>query len=58
MIKIVGLESGRLYAEGRREDCFRQLKDQYSYVPSRDKTYGRVYPEPLIIVFEESPKIK
>ena len=47
MIKIIGLESGKVYAEGYRADCFRELKKQYPY---EKRGQEKIYPEPLLVV--------
>lgn len=46
MITIVGMSTGKVYAEGRSEDCFRELLEKYPTVSTARKTY----PEPLTII--------
>lgn len=57
--KVIGLESGSIYAEGSKAHCFRLLKEKYPYgereyngteVTKRNHTGKTVYPEPLMIV--------
>jgi len=52
MIKIVGKETGKVYAEGYKADCFRELQKKYPYKKSKRSTLqnARVYPEALLIV--------
>lgn len=54
MIKIVGAETGKVYAEGYREDCFRELQKKYPYKTARKKvlTNDAVYQETLLIIKE------
>lgn len=46
MVKIIGLESGKVYAEGYKCDCFRELQKMYPYVRGQEN----IYPEPLLVV--------
>ncbi len=52
MIKIIGAESGKVYAEGRREDCFRELQKKYPFKQGKRVTLqsAHVYPEALLVV--------
>lgn len=49
MIRVVGMESGKIYAEGRHGDCFRKLNQKYPYKMGVKKILSSeyVYPEPL-----------
>lgn len=47
MVKIIGLESGKVYAEGYKCDCFRELQKRYPYIK---RGQDAVYPEPLLVV--------
>ena len=50
-IKIVGQETGKVYASGTRADCFRKLHKEYQYKKgSKAGELGHVYPEPLMVV--------
>jgi hypothetical protein len=46
MVKIIGKRSGKVYVEGNKADCFRELQKKYPYKKSKKK----VYPEPLLVV--------
>lgn len=57
---IVGISSGKEYARGSEEDCFRMLKEQFPGVKyngkftqdpgnNRWKNNKQIYPEPLFI---------
>lgn len=51
MIKIVGQETGKVYAEGYRADCYRKLHKEYRYIKgSKAGEKGHVYSEPLLVV--------
>lgn len=56
MIKIIGQETGKIYAEGYRPDCFRELSIKYptnkkdSHFIKHGKNVDRIYPEPLVVV--------
>lgn len=56
MIQIIGQETGKVYAEGHRSDCFRKLSKKYpSYSESeknihKGKMVQHLYPEALIII--------
>jgi hypothetical protein len=48
MIKIIGMKTGKTYAEGsHKADCFRKLQKDYQY-PKRE--IDNLYPEPLLIL--------
>lgn len=47
MIKIIGLESKKVYVEGYKADCFRELQKKYPFVKRGQE---KVYPEPLLVV--------
>lgn len=56
MIKIIGMETGKIYAQGRKSECFRMLLEKY---PSLEEHHlfakkgvaaKSIYPEPLKVV--------
>lgn len=52
-VKIVGLVTGKVYAQGKKKDCFRELQQKYPYKYINDKrliSNDPVYPEPLLVV--------
>lgn len=59
MHKAIGLETGLVYAIGRKADCYRELTNLFpSYLERRDGQAGavaetsRVLPEPMQIIKE------
>jgi len=51
IIKVIGQVTRRVYAEGDRASCFRQLQKKYTYQPSRPNGEGGyIYPEPLLVL--------
>lgn len=54
-IKVVGVNTGRVYAAGAEADCFRLLHEKHSTGANLSKDYG-TYPEPLrVIRLKEKP---
>lgn len=56
MYKLVGLKSGKVYAEGHRSDCFRKLQRKYPTMKESELFINKgvqvtqIYPEPLKII--------
>lgn len=56
MIKIVGQETGKVYAEGHIQDCFRELQVKFpttikhSLYINKGISASSIYPEPLLVV--------
>jgi len=45
-VKIIGLDSGKKYAEGSEADCSKYLNEKYS----GETIYKGAFPEPLQII--------
>lgn len=56
MYKLIGIETGKVYAEGTKQECFRKLQSSNPTKLESPKrpTHGRenlqIYPEPLKII--------
>lgn len=52
-VRIIGLITGKVYAQGNKTDCFRELQQKYPYKYIRGHkliSSDPVYPEPLLVV--------
>ena len=48
MIRVVGLETGKLYAQGTEEDCFRRLHDKFpTFKDDPDGSIRQVMVDPI-----------
>ena len=48
MVQLVGIRSRKVYAEGRKSDCFRKLSEDYPTV--ENYTESKMLPEPIMVV--------
>ncbi len=51
-IKIIGQDTGQVYAEGTEANCFRKLQSTYDNAPGnrKDSRVGNIYLEPLQVI--------
>lgn len=53
MIRIVGEQTGKVYVQGSKAECFRELQKKYPYKKRgerRPTTNEHVYQEPLLVL--------
>ncbi|MDO6448116.1 hypothetical protein [Oceanobacillus profundus] len=56
MIKLIGQETGKVYAEGHIQDCYRELLKKYPtnkkhpFHINKGQNVTQIYPEPLLVV--------
>ena len=48
MVKLVGIRTKKVYAQGHKSDCFRKLSEDYPTV--ENYTESKMLPEPIMVV--------